>query len=134
MTQNKRLPLHPRRDRPPGLEDAARAGIANRLCGAPAIYLPGTDRDSDPDQPPQMATRQPKHGVRGKLRKADTVVVKTLTWSHEVLYTPSSQPIAYESISSMTFCKRVHYCVGQRAPPQIRAIRLSDLHELMADG
>ena len=64
---------------------------------------------------------------------ADTVVVKTLTWPHEVLYTPSAQPIVYENISSVAFVDEYITVMGKESSNS-RAIMLTCLQELMKDG
>ena len=96
-------PFPPETDALQGLEDTVRARIAERLQGVPAGCLPGTDEDADHDYPPNVVAGHLKHGSSGKLRTADTVVVKTLTWPHEVLYTPSAHPIVYDNILTMSF-------------------------------
>ena len=117
----------------PGLEDTVRARIVDHQWGAPVDYLSGTDEDSDQDDPLQMVARRPKHGVSGKLRTTDNVVVKTLTWPHEVLYMPSAQPIVYESISTMAFVDG-YITVMAKELPRISAIMLMHLQELIEDG
>ena len=76
---------------------------------------------------------QNKHRVNGKLRMADTVIVKTLLWPHKVLYTPISQPIVYKNIPSVAFVDGYITVMGQE-PSRIRSIMLTHLQELMEDG
>ena len=55
-----------------------------------------TDDTSDADDMAQVQVKRKPKGVSGKLRMAYITVVLQVTWSHEVIYTPSDQPAIYD--------------------------------------
>ena len=70
--------------------------------------------------------------MSGKHRTADTALVRTVTWPHEVLHTPSAQPIVYEMISSIAFVHG-YITVMAKKLSRIRTFMLSHLQEIMED-
>ena len=79
------------------IKEQVRARIADMLRGALAAYLPTTDEDSGQGEPTQASGRR-SNSVSGKLRTANTTVVHHVTWSHEVIYSPSAHPAIYDQL------------------------------------
>ena len=60
-------------------------------------------------------------------------MVHWVTWSHEVIYSLSTQPAIYEKLSSMAFVGG-YLTVMFSEHPHIKAVMLDHLKELMEDG
>ena len=134
VSQEKHPPTPaPDKDGLPEVEEAVQAWITDRLQGATSVFLPVTDNNSDQDEPTQAAVRRRTQGVRGKLRTADTIVVRSVTWPHEVVYAPNAQTIVYEHISTMAFVDS-YITVMAKESHNIKTLMLCHLQELMEDG
>ena len=60
-------------------------------------------------------------------------MVRLVRLPHEVMYTPTAQPISYENISSMAFVDG-YITVINREPLPIKKLMLAHLQELKEDG
>ena len=91
----------PDHDTFPEVAEEVSARVASCLRGAPALYFQTTDEDSVYDGE-QTAPTQKRKGLKsGRLRTMVTMVLKRITWPHEVVYTSADQPAIYEEMSSV---------------------------------
>ena len=67
------------------------------------------------------------------MRTADTTIFCQVTYPHEVVYSPSAQPVAYEQISSRAFVNG-YITIMSKELPHIKALLLTHLQELMEEG
>ena len=69
---------------------------------SPLIVDISTD-DSGMDQEPAHRRKKGKPLKSGKVRTADSTVIKRTTWPHELVYTSGGEPVTYELISMSQF-------------------------------
>ena len=110
-----------------GIEEQVHARITEHLRRALATYLPTTNDESGADNEAlALPSKKPK-GTSGKLRRADTKVVNQITWTHEMIYTPSGQPAICEKLSSMAFVNG-YFSVMAMEMERVKVRMLNHLH------
>ena len=97
------------------------------------MFLPTTEEACVADEDAPATTRRKAKGTSGKLRTADTAVVKQITWCYLVIYTCSGEPATHENLDSMNFVNG-YLTVMAMEPVHIKAKMLSHLQELTEDG
>ena len=84
----------------------------------------------------QWMTCQPwkKHkGTSGKLRTANHIVIKQVTWLHALIYTPLGQPAIDEDLSAMSFVNG-YLAVLAEENEETKPLMVSHLQEHIEDG
>ena len=89
----------------------------DQLQGAADAHLPINDNESDQEEPIQAADRSWSPVVSGKLWTADTTMVRSVTLPHEVVYSPTAQPVVYQHISTMAFVDSFITVMSQESSP-----------------
>ena len=78
----------------PQIEDEVRARIVERLTGSSTAYLHLTEDESDHEEPAPAPGKCRIPRISCMLRTIDTTMVRSVIWPHEVVYSPTAQPIA----------------------------------------
>ena len=82
----------------PELAQETRRQVARRLKRAPNMHMFYSDEDSDSEEE-QAAPKKRRTAIKsGKVRTADTTVLKQILWPHELVYDPSGKPAAYDEL------------------------------------
>ena len=84
------------------LSEGLQAAVARRFHHQPIITLSTIDEESDSDavEPPRLRWKPLKSG---KLCMAESMMLKKVTWPHELVYTAMGQPAMYEDPSVTLF-------------------------------
>ena len=79
-----------------------RRKLARCLRQAPLLADISTD-DSGTDQEPAHRRKKGRPLKSGSVRTADFIVIKRITWPHELVYALPGEPMTYELISMSQF-------------------------------
>ena len=105
--------------------------MARRLWCQPIITLSTTDEESDSDAVEPL--RQHRKPLKfGKLYMANSMVLKMVTWPHELIYTAMGQPTMYEDLSVTRFVSG-YLAIMEIVKRSIKHIMAKHLKKLMAD-
>ena len=89
--------------------------------------------ESEMGEGPARGKKRRKALRSGKVRTADSIVVKRINWPHELMYTSGGKPAVYEQVSMPLFMSG-YLCVLDRVKSGEKQIMLKHLKELMADA
>ena len=78
------------------IPETARRELARCLMQAPLLDI-STDH-SGTDQEPAHRRKKGMPLKSGKVRTADSTVIKRINWTHELVYTSGGEPVTYELI------------------------------------
>ena len=87
---------------PQMVPETVRWKLANCPKGAPLFTKSATEEDTESEEEVLV---QHKHKTikLGKVCKADSTVVRRITWPHELIYTARGQPVVYEQLTLPIF-------------------------------
>ena len=111
--------------------ETARRELDRCLKQAPQIADISTD-DSWTDQEPGHRRKRGKPLKSGKVRTADSTVIKHSTWPHELVYTSGGEPVTYEHIAMSQFVTG-YLSVLDMVKRWDKQCMLKHLKKLMAD-
>ena len=107
--------------------------VAQQIRASYPSFLANTEDDPDGEEEEEQlqVTRRSKI-TSGKLR-SDTTAVKHVLWPHELVFTPKSQPMVYESMPSMAFVNG-YLTIMSLQKDTLREKMAIHLQEMMDDG
>ena len=114
------------------MEEVVCCKVADRLRGTMHAYAINTDDDLADEETTSPSHKKCHKAISGKLRTADNMVMKQITWSHELIYIPATLPAEYEALSPMLFVNG-YLEVLAMVNEDIKGLMLYHLQELMAD-
>ena len=102
--------------------------VARRLCRALILTISTSERESYPNSETRESTFEIK-----KICTTNSIVIRRVTWPHDLVYTSTGQPAVYEELSVTLFVSR--YLAGmETVKAALEPIMAKHLKELMADA
>ena len=89
-----------------------RTRVVNHLRAAPALPV-HTDENTASEDELEPCIRRKRALKLGKIRTADTLVTKKITWPPEVIYTSQGQPAMYDNIGIALFRQWITHSTGR---------------------
>ena len=119
--------------RPLPLSCLKRSGHQWPGCRAPILTISTSEDESDSDADTREPPRKRRPLQSGQVHSADAMVVKKLTWPHELVYTAVGQPAVYEDLPVALFVNG-YLTVMETIKPDLKPIMGKHLRELIADA
>ena len=85
------------------LSEEVRASVAKRLWKTPIFTISTIESDLKSDNEVRGPCRKWMMLKSGKIFWADLMVLKKVTWPHDLVYTAEGKPVQYENLSVSLF-------------------------------
>ena len=92
-----------------------------------------TEEDFDPNPATREPPKKRKVLKSGKVRTADAMVLKQVTWPHELMYMASGQPAVYENLTIALFVSS-YLAVIETIKSAVKPLMAKHLKELKWDA
>ena len=100
---------------------------------APRVVVYSTDEDLDSKE--ELVSHKKRNTTikSGKLRMAETTVLRHIMWPHELVYEPGSQPAIYDELTLHLFISG-YLAILEVVKTDQKDAMLKHLSDLMADA